>query len=309
MVAEPKNRTGPLAGRSGPSAAGLVDNTRKIRRVLIYTLVLNEAVAVLKIIWGYLTGSIGIVSDGFHSLFDGVSNVVGLAGIRIASRPPDERHPYGHRKYETLFTIVISMMIFGTCLQILRRVYGSFTEGSETAVPNLSFAVMAITMSVNIFVMVYETRKGKQLKSEFLLADALHTRSDLLASVAVVIGLVLTRMGYPFADALAGVLITAFIARIGWKIIKRASEVLVDTVCIDTTSLAEVVNGVPGVRGCHGIRTRGTEHHVYLDLHVLVDPRMSIQEAHGIADRVERAIQEAFPSVADIVVHTEPEEI
>jgi cation diffusion facilitator family transporter len=301
MVADPKGRSGPLAG-------GLVDNTRKVKRVLIITLVLNEAVAVLKIVWGYLTGSIGMVSDGFHSLFDGVSNVVGLAGIWIASRPPDERHPYGHRKYETLFTIVISMMIFGTCLQILSRVYGSLTVGSETAVPNLSFAVMALTMSVNLFVMTYERRKGLELKSEFLLADSLHTRSDLLASVAVVTGLVLTKMGYPLADSMAGVLITALIARIGFKIIKRASDVLVDTVCIDTTSLAEVVNSVPGVKGCHDIRTRGTEHHVYLDLHVLVDPRMSIQEAHEIADRVERTLKEAFPSLADIVVHTEPEE-
>jgi cation diffusion facilitator family transporter len=301
MVADPKSGSGPVAG-------GLVDNTRKVRRVLIVTLVLNEAVAVLKILWGYLTGSIGMVSDGFHSMFDGVSNVVGLVGIWIASRPPDERHPYGHRKYETLFTIVISMMIFGTCLQILRRVYGSLTEGAVTAVPGLSFAVMAATMSVNLFVMTYERRKGRELKSEFLLADALHTRSDLLASLAVVTGLALARIGYPFADALAGVLITVLIARIGWKIIKRASDVLVDTVCIDTTSVAEVVNGVPGVRGCHGIRTRGTEHHVYLDLHVLVDPRMSIQEAHDVADRVERTLKEAFHSLADIVVHTEPEE-
>lgn len=301
MVDDPKSRSGPLAG-------GLVDNTRKVRRVLIITLVLNETVAVLKILWGYLTGSIGMVSDGFHSMFDGVSNVVGLAGIWIASRPPDERHPYGHRKYETLFTIVISIMIFATCLQILRRVYGSLTEGAVTAAPGLSFAVMAVTMSVNLFVMTYERRKGRELKSEFLLADALHTRSDLLASLAVVTGLVLARMGYPFADALAGVLITVLIARIGWKIIKRASDVLVDTVCIDTTSVAEVVNRVPGVRGCHGIRTRGTEHHVYLDLHVLVDPRMSIQEAHDVADRVERTLKEAFLSLADIVVHTEPEE-
>jgi cation diffusion facilitator family transporter len=101
------------------SHAGLLENAREVRRVLLYTLVLNEAVAVAKIIWGYLSGSIGMVSDGLHSLFDGVTNVVGLIGIWVASHPPDREHPYGHKKFETIFTIVVSGLIFMTCLGVL----------------------------------------------------------------------------------------------------------------------------------------------------------------------------------------------
>lgn len=285
----------------------MVDNTPKVRRVLIYTLFLNMAVALLKIFWGYVTASLGMISDGFHSLFDGMSNVIGLVGIWIASHPPDEEHPYGHKKYETLFTIIIAVMIFGTCLQILKRVYFSFFDGHEAVVTGTSFIVMAVTMLVNLYVMLYETKKGKELGSSFLIADALHTKSDLLASSAVVIGLVFTRLGYSYADTAAGILITVFIARIGYKIIKSASDVLVDTTCIDTGAVEKVVKAVEGVRGCHQIRTRGMKQYIYLDLHVLVDSHITVERAHDIAVRVENSIKKAFPSVADIVVHIEPQ--
>ncbi len=280
--------------------------TPRVRRVLIITLVLNELVAVAKIGWGYTTGSIGMLSDGLHSLFDGVSNVVGLVGIWIASRPPDENHPYGHKKYETLFTIVIAVMIFGTCLQVLKRVYHSLTAGHETQAPNTSFIILACTIAVNTFVMLYEMKRGRQLKSDFLMADALHTKSDIPTSFAVIVGLVFTRLGYPVADTVAGIIITVFIARIGWEIIKSASDVLVDTVCIDTNAIESVVMGVEGVRGCHDIRSRGTPQHIYLDLHIQVDPHITLHAAHEIANGVERRIRHEFPEVLDIVAHVEP---
>lgn len=286
----------------------MVKDSQAVRRVLVLTLLLNVSVSLAKMGWGYVTDSTGMVSDGFHSLFDGASNVLGLIGIWIASRPPDRTHPYGHWKYETLFTVAISMMIFATCLQILRRVYASLADGPETLVTPVSFAVMGVTMAVNLFVMFYETRKGRELGSQFLVADAMHTRSDLLASAAVVAGLVFTGLGYRFADPLAGLLVAGLIARIGWRIIKGASGVLVDTTRLDVDAIRHVVNGVRGVRDCHGIRNRGHERYIFLDLHVLVDPRMSIGEAHEITERVEDAIKENFPYVVDIVVHAEPDE-
>jgi len=287
--------------------SALTDNAPQIRRVLLYTLVLNSIVSAAKIIYGYVSGSIAMVSDGFHSLFDGISNIIGLAGIWIASHPPDERHPYGHKKYETLFTVVIAVMIFAACFQILRQVYQSVAGAYRTEVTTASFVVMLATMCVNIFVSGYESRKGKELKSEFLLADALHTKSDILASLAVIASLVLTKAGYRFADAIVGVMITFFIARIGFQIIKKASDVFVDTVCIDTPAVEAVIKGVEGVKRCHDIRSRGTEHAVSLDVHVLVDPAMSIEKAHKIADVVEENIKNAFPDVIDIVVHIEPD--
>lgn len=288
----------------------LVKNTSaEVRKVLIFTLVLNACVAAAKILYGYLTSSVAMMSDGFHSFFDGVSNIVGLIGTWIAYHPPDENHPYGHGKYETLFTIIIAAMIFVTCFEILRRVYSFFIEGYKTTVTWASFVVMLITMGVNIFVTLYESRKGKQLGSSFLIADAKHTKSDIFASIAVIISLFFAKMGYYLADPVVGIVITFFIARIGYEILKDASDVLVDTVCLDTTAIKFVVNTIEGVKGCHDIRTRGSTNCTYLDLHALVGSDLPIEKAHEIADKIEKEIKKEFPSVVDIVVHIEPDSI
>lgn len=283
-----------------------MNRNRAVRNVLIYTLLGNFAVSAAKIAYGYFTNSIAMMSDGFHSLFDGVSNVVGLVGIWIAASPPDSRHPYGHRKYETLFTMVIASMLFFTCYQILRRVYDSFHEDHHTIVTPVSFVIMVVTIGVNIGVMMYESRRGRELKSDFLIADAKHTKSDIFTSLSVIIGLILSKLGYPGTDPLIGIIITVLIARIGYVILRNASDVLVDTTCIDTFEVAETVSLTEGVKGCHDIRTRGTAHSVFLDLHVLVDQNMPVGKAHEIADTVESAIKKRFPSVVDVVVHVEP---
>jgi cation diffusion facilitator family transporter len=166
---------------------------------------------------------------------------------------------------------------------------------------------MFLTVSVNILVMVYESKKGKQLGSDFLTADAMHTKSDIFVSFAVIVSLVLSRAGYPWADAVVGIIITFLIARIGYKILRDASSVLVDTIRLDTSTIESVVNTIDGVKGCHDIRTRGSASSVYLDLHVLVDRNLSVEKAHGIADSVEERIKKEFPAVLDIVVHVEPE--
>lgn len=283
------------------------DYTAQVRKVLVITLILNSIVAVAKILYGYITNSIAMTSDGFHSFFDGISNVIGLIGVWIASHPPDDKHPYGHKKYETLFTIVIAVMIFMTCYQILKKVYLSLFDLHKPLVTNTSFAVMILTMTVNIFVMLYESRKGKQLGSDFLVADAMHTKSDIFASSAVILSLIFTKLGYYYADVVVGIIITFFIAKIGYSILKEASDVLVDTVCIDNNAVITVVNRVKGVKGCHDIRTRGTINSVYLDLHVVVDKNLSTESSHGIATEVEKEIKKEFPSVVDIMVHVEPE--
>ncbi len=285
------------------------DNTIQVRKVLIYTLILNACVAFAKVFYGYITSSVAMMSDGFHSFFDGISNIVGLVGIWIASHPPDEEHPYGHGKYETLFTIIIAVMIFATCFQILKRVYLFFIDGYKTNVTSISFLVMFLTIGVNIFVTLYESKKGEELGSSFLTADAMHTKSDVFASIAVIISLFFAKKGYYLADPIVGVIITVFIARIGYEILKKASDILVDTVCIDTSTINYVVNSVEGVKGCHDIRTRGSVNCTYLDLHVLVNSSLSTEKAHEIADNIEKRIKKEFPAVVDIVVHIEPDSV
>ena len=279
---------------------------KKVRQVLVYTLVLNITVAMAKIIYGYKIESISMRSDGFHSFFDGTSNIIGLIGIWIASQPPDETHPYGHRKFETLSIIAIAVLIFGAGIEILREAYVRVKTPHDIEVTLLSFVVMAMTLMVNFGVMTYETRKGRELKSDFLLADAMHTRTDIYISFSVVISLVAAKFGYPVVDVIAALIIVFFIAKMGLSILKPATDVLTDAACLNPDDIQNIANSIEGVKGCHNVRTRGNEDHVNIDLHVFVDPEAKTREAHELAHSVEKALKEKFPAVKDVVIHVEP---
>jgi cation diffusion facilitator family transporter len=282
------------------------DRLREVRKVLLITLLLNLAVAVVKIFYGYGINSISMFSDGFHSLFDGTSNIVGLAGVWIASMPPDESHPYGHKKFETLSVIAIVILIFGAGFEILKAAYDRIEDPNTIEVTFFSFVVMAVTVSINIFVMRYEQRKGRELKSDFLLADAMHTKTDIYVSMSVVTSLVAAQLGYPVVDVIAALVIVVVIVRMGLHVLKSATDVLTDAACISSNDIRTVVNSVQGVMGSHNIRTRGTEDHASIDLHIFVDPRATTQEAHDLAHSVEAALRKEFPPVKDVVIHVEP---
>lgn len=283
-----------------------MDRTAEIKKVLLTTLFLNLAVSAAKVSYGYFSGSVAIISDGYHSLFDGVSNVVGLIAIRIASHPPDEDHPYGHRKYETVFTIFVGMLMLFTCYGILRDVYKAFTEGVTPKIDLSSFALMLATMAINIFVAVYEKRKGTALQSEFLIADSRHTMTDIYVTLGVMVSLACISLGYPVADPIAGAVVGLFVAKAGISIIRESTETLIDRAQTDTQFVKKIVETVEGVSECHDIRTRGTREQVFVDLHLLVDSKLSVEEAHRIAHRVEEKIKCSAPEVVDVVVHIEP---
>lgn len=283
-----------------------LDRTFEVRKALLITLALNILVSVAKIIYGYITFSVSILSDGFHSLFDGVSNILGLIGIHIASHPPDDTHPYGHRKYETVFTIFIGVLMLLTCFEIFKKVYESFAGKQEPIVNIASFLVMVITLFINIFVTTYEKRRGIALKSEFLIADAQHTKSDIYVSLGVILSLVFTKLGFPLADPVAGIIVGLLVAWAGISIIKDSTETLVDRTQADIKLIKKFTCSVDGVMECHDIRTRGAKSHIFIDLHILVNPFLSVEDAHKIADVVEQEIKDKMPDVVDVVVHVEP---
>ncbi len=283
-----------------------MDRTSKVRGVLGVTLVLNILVSAAKIGYGYLTSSVSIFSDGFHSLFDGVSNIVGLVGVYLSSHPPDEQHPYGHRKYETVFTIFIGLLMLLTCFEVFKKVLESLTGKHETIVTSTSFLVMAVTMLINIGVSVYEGRMGRKLNSEFLIADAKHTKSDIYVSAGVIASLILIKLGVPLADPLAGIVVGILVAKAGIDIIRESTETLVDRTQADIRAISGIARAVEGVAGCHEIRTRGTKGSVFVDLHIQVNPFLSVEDAHKIADTVEKELKGKMPEVVDVVVHIEP---
>lgn len=281
----------------------------EVRKVLLITLLLNILVATLKIVYGSVTGINSIQADGFHSLFDGASNIIGLIGIWLAARPPDGRHHYGHKKIETMATVGIAILLFLTCIEIFKNAISSFTHPKPMIVGDLSFGIVLITMGVNLFVTRYEYKRGKSLGSDFLVADAKHTMSDLLVSCIVLVSLVATRMGYTHFDSIATIVIAVMIGRLGYDILKEASDVLVDASPLigeDLSRIKAIAMGVEGVVECHKMRVRGRSDAVHLDCHMLVSPDMPIQKAHDIASRIEARIKAEMPEIIDVVIHIEP---
>jgi len=278
----------------------------EVSKVLLLTLLLNIIVSGAKIAYGYLTYSVAISSDGFHSLFDGVSNVVGLVGVYLASNPPDDRHPYGHRKFETVFTIFIGVLMLLTCYEIFKGVYESVGHQHQPVVGIPSFILMISTTAINIFVTTYESKKGRRLKSEYLIADARHTRSDIYVSVGVIASLVFIELGFGYADAVTGAVVGLFVAKAGLDIIRESAETLIDKSQVDASEILQIAECVTGVVECHNIRTRGTKDSIFVDMHCLVNPELSVEKAHGIAHAVEQKIRQKYPEIVDVVVHVEP---
>lgn len=278
-----------------------------VRRVLWLTLGLNVGVAVAKLAYGAVTRSVAMSADGFHSMFDGTSNVIALLGIFLASRAADPEHPYGHTKYETFASAAIGAMLLLAAWRVgssaVSRLLGG---GPGPTVDVWSFAVMTATLTVNIGVAWYERRAGRRLRSGLLIADASHTASDILVSLGVIAGLAFVKLGFPAADPLIGLAIAAAIVYAAWRVFDQANETLSDRARLDVSEVGAVALRVPGVLGCHSIRTRGTSSDVYVDLHVQVDPVTSVVQGHAIAEAVEQAVVERIAGVADAIVHLEP---
>lgn len=282
---------------------------KEIKRILIIILFLNWAVALAKIIYGLISHFTSMTADGFHSFSDGASNIIGLIGISLAARPADKDHPYGHKKYETLFSLAIAGLLFFVCFNLISTGIKRFHDSITPQIDIVSFVVMIITIFVNLFVMKYEYKKGKILNSDILISDSLHTRADIFTSLSVIIALIVSKLGYPIFDPIVTIIIALFIAYVAFSIIKQSSYVLCDTaVILDDKKISDIVLAIKGVRTCHKIRTRGRGDDIHIDLHVQVNPDMHIDNAHKISYRIEGAIKQNIPGVTDVVVHIEPRE-
>jgi cation diffusion facilitator family transporter len=278
-----------------------------VNRVLLRVLLLNLVVAVAKIAFGYTTGAISILSDGFHSLTDAASNVVGLIGVHAARQPPDEDHPYGHRKYETVAAAAVTVFLLLVVVEVLRNAFNHLTHRAQAPdISIMSFVVMLVTVAINLAVVAYETREGERLSSEILIADATQTRGDVWSSLTVIAALVGARSGIAILDPLAALVVAGFIAYAGYQVARATTGILSDRIVISDADLERVVMSVPGVLGCHQIRTRGAADHVFLDLHVWMPPDLRLTDAHALSHVVKDRLMARYPQIADAVIHIEP---
>jgi cation diffusion facilitator family transporter len=278
-----------------------------VRRVLWWVLVLNLAVAAAKLGYGYMIDSVSVTADGFHSLFDGTSNIIGLLGIGLASRPADRQHPYGHTKYETFASAAIgALLLFAAWRVGSSAIERLASPGAGPAVDSVSFIVMIVTLGVNLVVTTMERREAKRLGSDILAADASHTASDVLVTLGVIAGLAAVRLGYPVADPLIALVVAVFIVIAAFRVLGSAGSSLADTARVEPEAVRAVCLALDGVLGCHDVRSRGTLTDVAVDLHVQVDPGITVGQGHEIVERVERAICSAFDQVTDVIAHLEP---
>lgn len=281
----------------------------RVQKILITVLALNLAVAVAKAIFGTIAGSVSMVADALHSGFDSLSNVVGIIAIYLARRPPDPGHPYGHGKIETLGTLAIGAMLLLTAAGILIEGYRRLTSPAITpSITTVTVSVMIGTLIINTIVSTYEKRKGEEYQSQILIADSLHTRSDIFVSLAVLGGFLAIGLGYPEADPIIALGIGLLIARMGIGILHEAAQILIDAMNLpcDPVLVRTVVMDTPGVAGYHNFRCRGKPGEIFADIHVTVNPELSIIQAHEISEKVERRLKEAIPGILEVVVHIEP---
>lgn len=282
------------------------DRYRSIRSVLLAVLVANLAVTLIKIIVGLATGVLAVVADGFHSMVDSSSNLVGLAAISLARRPADERHPYGYQRYETLGSLAIGALMMVAAWEIGSAIVTRYLEGGTAEINTVSLVLVLLTFPVNLVVVVLEKRAGKRLQSEILLSDARHTQTDLYVTCSVLFSLVGIWLGWAWLDLVVAAIVVGLIVRSAFQILRDTSILLADRVALDPEVIADVAYSVPGVMFVHRIRSRGGAEAALVDLHVKVSPGMSTSRAHAIASEVERRLLDQLDVIKEALVHIEP---
>lgn len=280
----------------------------KVRRVLSIVLVLNFLIGLVKVIYGYNTGVLSISSDGYDSLLDAVSNVVGIIAISFSGKPSDSEHRYGHYKLETMASILISFTLFIVAFEIITSAIDRFTGQAMPMVSASTYIVMIITLAVTMAVSYFEKKMGQQYNSDILVSDSEHIKSDALATFIIIISLFFVQAGYTILDPILSIGIALLIIKTGLSILWSNVNVLLDKNILSPSDIEETSKKVDGVVNVHNIRTRGTGSSIFLDMHLVVEDTLSLKEAHEISHLCESILYDEFPEIKDIVIHFEPRE-
>ncbi|WP_346930720.1 cation diffusion facilitator family transporter [Clostridium sp.] len=284
-----------------------IDNYKKIRKVLWIILFANLLVALLKIVIGSLIKSSSITADGFHSLSDGSSNIVGLIGIGLASKPIDKDHPYGHKKFEVLSGLFIAaMLVFMGGKIIINGIVG-FTAPKDLSITPESLITILITLFINILVSKYEYSIGKKLNSYILISDSLHTKSDIFVSLGVLTTLIGIKLGLPpIVDSIASLVVAGFILHAAYEIFISTSGILVDKAILDDEFIKNAISDFSEIKDIHNIRSRGSENNIYIDMHIMIDPKYSVEDSHVLLHKIENKIREKTNNTTEVIIHVEP---
>ncbi len=291
------------------------ERNKAIYKVTLIGSVVNAVLIVIKFVAGFLGRSSALVADAVHSLTDFVTDIVVLIFVRISGKPRDREHSYGHGKFETLATLIIGVFLAGAGIGLfiegLKKVISSL-HGEVLPEPTwLAFIVAIASIVAKEILFRYTIKVGREVKSEAVIANAWHHRSDAISSLGTMVGIggaMFFGEKWRILDPLAAVLVSVFIVKAGYDIIKPAIyELLEGSLPRDQEKqITDLIASVDGVKGYHNLHTRKIGNDIAIDVHVKMDGRLPLVEAHEIASRVERKIRDRFGKDTFVNIHMEP---
>ena len=296
-----------LTSRPSPESGERPGRAPAIRATLTAILIANAFVVAVKLVIGIRTGTLAVLGAALESGLDMLNNVMGILLVSLAAQAPDDDHPYGHDKFETLGAIGIVGFLSISCFELLQEGVRKLTTAAVSRqATTLEIGLLGATVLLNLFVVWYERRRGRDLQSAFLMADAAHTVSDVYVTGLAVLSLVLARYGHPRLDAVLAIIVALIIAWTGYRILRETVPILVDQRGADPSELRSAIVAVDGVRIVRAVRSRLTASGtLFAEVTIGVDEDMSVLDAHLLADAVESRIAAAY-GVAEVTVHVEP---
>ncbi len=287
----------------------LSDTAKVVSKVTWVGVAVNLFLSAIKLVFGVLFNSATLIADGIHSLSDLISDAAILIGVRFWSAAPDTNHPYGHGRIETLVTMLIAVLIGVVSFVIAKNAIESF--GHPQAAPGLPAAIAAaISIAAKEILFQWTAKKAKKVSSSALYANAWHHRSDALSSIPAFLAILFAFI-YPnltFIDAIGAIIVAAMLFVMSLKLLVPALFQLSDAGATKDmyAKIHTIASSISGVRDAHAIRSRQIGQGYFIDLHIEVDPAMSVYDAHEISERVEKEIIKDTPGIVDVVVHIEP---
>lgn len=283
-----------------------------VKKVSLWGLAINLLLSALKITAGYLGNSQAVFADGIHSASDSVTDVAVIVGSTFWSAPPDDDHPYGHGRIETAVTVFIGVLLVAVALGMGYNAVASFGEKSDSVPGMIAFAAAVISIIVKEILYRWNFAVGKKIRSSAMIANAWHHRSDALSSIPAAIAVIASKLypGIGYVDNIGAIIVCLFILhaayKISWSALRELTDVSAEEeVCDLIESLALSVEGVDDVHKC---RSRFFGNGMHVDLHVLVDPELTVRQGHEISRKVRKKLVEEGPNVIDVIVHLEPYE-
>ncbi|MDA9642397.1 cation diffusion facilitator family transporter [Candidatus Thioglobus sp.] len=285
------------------------NRTKASQKVTIVGALIDFLLSIIKIILGFIGQSGALIADGVHSFSDLLTDWVTWYAAKLSGDAPDADHPYGHERFETVATLGLSIFLAIVGTIIIFEGFGRFSNPNELRHENWLIAAAALSVLSKEALYWYTVKVARDINSDLLKANAWHHRTDAFSSIVVVIGIIGAANGYFFLDSVAAIIVGILIIYIGWQLGFEATKELVDTSIDqeDIKTLRVALSEIKGVKSVHTLRTRKVGHKKSADVHVQVNPFLSVSEGHIISVSVERVAKECIEELDDVTVHIDPE--